>query len=157
MRAYRNRAEPFRVGYQLPAVVVHDAGGGAHGLEDYYRPDIYTAVVAFWPACASCVAEAQVWQRLDSAFRSRLQVIALADTPDLSLVDEFRSKGGMRIPLLRIDEATRRRLLAISSPTIYVVDWEGRVVFSEHGLRATSRLEAWLQSDPVDFDLVEGR
>ncbi len=73
--------------------------------------------------------------------------MAIASTPDRSFVDDLTKAAGLTFGLFRADEALRKELSAAETPTVYVVDWEFRVLFSSAGDSATDEMEAWL-SDP---------
>lgn len=125
---------------QFDRAVVHGSDGGAVPLNVITRRSGEQAMIVFNAQCSSCLAEAEVWDRLERAKPGFLIVVAF--TADTSFVTYFRRKARVSFDVWRCDEGLIKSLRLRGLPSIIVFK-NGRVMFADHGVEATAHLIDW--------------
>lgn len=146
---FADKPTPWPVGFQLPNGVVHENRGAAFQFADVIDRSGHTVVAIVTPGCATCIAEAAVWQEIAEQWEGRgLSMVAIVVTPDPNFITSLRTSSRAEFPMYRTGEEFRKRMRSWNSPTIYVVDFEGRVIFQNDGPGATGSVERWLADEP---------
>lgn len=136
--------ELLKLGEQLPNPIVHYEDGTARPLRDVTGRSGFATVVVFNTSCGSCAGEAIVWRDLGQKYRKAGRVIAIATTPDRGFVKSIAGDDPGGLTLLRGGKEVVGSLKATGSPTIYVTDGTGKIVFAATGDKATASVREWL-------------
>lgn len=120
--------QPLAPEFSLPGT-----NGRMYRLADYRGKPLILNFWATW--CPSCLAEMPSLQRAhDALARDGIPVIAINVGEDAEMVVEFVQQMPVQFPLpLDQNSAIARSYPLIGLPTTFVIDAEGRLVFSATG------------------------
>lgn len=130
----------LQVGEGLPRAVVHTMDRNSVWLQSLIDEDGPTYIVFFQFGCASCEAEAVVWDSLARNLHQQYAVRLIVCGASLAQVQTFRTRTAFRSGMWLCDTSTKIALHAEVTPTIYEVDGVGRVLSAERGPSATGAM-----------------
>ena len=136
---------PAQKGTVLPDAVVYSEDGTARPYSAFMRQATPASLVVFNAVCSSCTAEAMVWDSLAADLAGRMSILAIACTPDRAFGSNLRASSRLSIDILRCDDSFPRTVGATGLPTVYVINSERRVIFSDAGPSATANLVKYLR------------
>ena len=138
------KEESVQIGQPAPEIAAFDLQGNKASLSDWQGK---TVLINFWSeTCGACIAELRTLQQWAEKYPNQVQLIAMNIDGEKADTQAIVTKRQLTLPVFKDQmKITAERYQLIGTPTSFVIDPNGKVIYKFEGLISENNLQRLFQ------------
>ena len=138
------KEESVQIGQPAPEIAAFDLQGNKASLRDWQGK---TVLINFWSeTCGACIAELRTLQQWAEKYPNQVQLIAMNIDGEKADTQAIVTKRQLTLPVFKDQmKITAERYQLVGTPTSFVIDPNGKVIYKFEGLISENDLQRLFQ------------
>jgi resA len=138
------KEESAQIGQPAPEIAAFDLQGNKASLSDCQGK---TVLINFWSeTCGACIAELRTLQQWAEKYPNQVQLIAMNIDGEKADTQAIVTKRQLTLPVFKDQmKITAERYQLVGTPTSFVIDPNGKVIYKFEGLISENDLQRLFQ------------
>ena len=134
------KEESVQIGQPAPEIAAFDLQGNKASLSDWQGK---TVLINFWSeTCGACIAELRTLQQWAEKYPNQVQLIAMNIDGEKADTQAIVTKRQLTLPIFKDQmKITAERYQLVGTPTSFVIDPSGKVIYKFEGLLPEEKLQ----------------
>ena len=134
------KEESVQIGQPAPEIAAFDLQGNKASLSDWQGK---TVLINFWTEpCGACIAELKTLQQWAEKYPNQVQLIAMNIDGEKADTQAIVTKRQLTLPIFKDQmKITAERYQLVGTPTSFVIDPSGKVIYKFEGLLPEEELQ----------------
>ena len=134
------KEESVQIGQPAPEIAAFDLQGNKASLSDWQGK---TVLINFWSeTCGACIAELRTLQQWAEKYPNQVQLIAMNIDGEKADTQAIVTKRQLTLPIFKDQmKITAERYQLVGTPTSFVIDPSGKVIYKFEGLLPKEELQ----------------
>ena len=134
------KEESAQIGQPAPEIAAFDLQGNKASLSDWQGK---TVLINFWSeTCGACIAELRTLQQWAEKYPNQVQLIAMNIDGEKADTLAIVTKRQLTLPIFKDQmKITAERYQLVGTPTSFVIDPSGKVIYKFEGLLPEEELQ----------------
>ena len=134
------KEESAQIGQPAPEIAAFDLQGNKATLSDWQGK---TVLINFWSeTCGACIAELRTLQQWAEKYPNQVQLIAMNIDGEKADTQAIVTKRQLTLPIFKDQmKITAERYQLVGTPTSFVIDPSGKVIYKFEGLLPEEELQ----------------
>ena len=134
------KEESVQIGQPAPEIAAFDLQGNKASLSDWQGK---TVLINFWSeTCGACIAELKTLQQWAEKYPNQVQLIAMNIDGEKADTQAIVTKRQLTLPIFKDQmKITAERYQLVGTPTSFVIDPSGKVIYKFEGLLPEEELQ----------------
>lgn len=134
------KEESVQIGQPAPEIAAFDLQGNKASLSDWQGK---TVLINFWSeTCGACIAELRTLQQWAEKYPNQVQLIAMNIDGEKADTQAIVTKRQLTLPIFKDQmKITAERYQLVGTPTSFVIDPSGKVIYKFEGLLPEEELQ----------------
>ena len=134
------KEESAQIGQPAPEIAAFDLQGNKASLSDWQGK---TVLINFWSeTCGACIAELRTLQQWAEKSPNQVQLIAMNIDGEKADTQAIVTKRQLTLPIFKDQmKITAERYQLVGTPTSFVIDPSGKVIYKFEGLLPEEELQ----------------
>ena len=134
------KEESAQIGQPAPEIAAFDLQGNKASLSDWQGK---TVLINFWSeTCGACIAELRTLQQWAEKYPNQVQLIAMNIDGEKADTQAIVTKRQLTLPIFKDQmKITAERYQLVGTPTSFVIDPSGKVIYKFEGLLPEEELQ----------------
>ena len=132
--------ESAQIGQPAPEIAAFDLQGNKASLSDWQGK---TVLINFWSeTCGACIAELRTLQQWAEKYPNQVQLVAMNIDGEKTDTQAIVTKRQLTLPIFKDQmKITAERYQLVGTPTSFVIDPSGKVIYKFEGLLPEEELQ----------------
>lgn len=134
------KEESAQIGQPAPEIAAFDLQGNKASLSDWQGK---TVLINFWSeTCGACISELRTLQQWAEKYPNQVQLIAMNIDGEKADTQAIVTKRQLSLPIFKDQmKITAERYQLVGTPTSFVIDPSGKVIYKFEGLLPEEELQ----------------
>ena len=134
------KEESVQIGQPAPEIAAFDLQGNKASLSDWQGK---TVLINFWSeTCGACIAELRTLQQWVEKYPNQVQLVAMNIDGEKTDTQAIVTKRQLTLPIFKDQmKITAERYQLVGTPTSFVIDPSGKVIYKFEGLLPEEELQ----------------
>lgn len=134
------KEESAQIGQPAPEIAAFDLQGNKASLSDWQGK---TVLINFWSeTCGACIAELRILQQWAEKYPNQVQLVAMNIDGEKADTQAIVTKRQLTLPIFKDQmKITAERYQLVGTPTSFVIDPSGKVIYKFEGLLPEEELQ----------------
>lgn len=134
------KEESVQIGQPAPEIAAFDLQGNKASLSDWQGK---TVLINFWSeTCGACIAELRTLQQWAEKYPNQVQLVAMNIVGEKADTQAIVTKRQLTLPIFKDQmKITAERYQLVGTPTSFVIDPSGKVIYKFEGLLPKEELQ----------------
>ena len=134
------KEESAQIGQPAPEIAAFDLQGNKATLSDWQGK---TVLINFWSeTCGACIAELRTLQQWAEKYPNQVQLVAMNIDGEKADTQAIVTKRQLTLPIFKDQmKITAERYQLVGTPTSFVIDPSGKVIYKFEGLLPEEELQ----------------
>ena len=134
------KEESVQIGQPAPEIAAFDLQGNKASLSDWQGK---TVLINFWSeTCGACIAELRTLQQWAEKYPNQVQLVAMNIDGEKADTLAIVTKRQLTLPVFKDQmKITAERYQLVGTPTSFVIDPSGKVIYKFEGLLPEEELQ----------------
>ena len=134
------KEESVQIGQPAPEIAAFDLQGNKASLSDWQGK---TVLINFWSeTCGACIAELRTLQQWAEKYPNQVQLVAMNIDGEKADTQAIVTKRQLTLPIFKDQmKITAERYQLVGTPTPFVIDPSGKVIYKFEGLLPEEELQ----------------
>lgn len=134
------KEESVQIGQPAPEIAAFDLQGNKASLSDWQGK---TVLINFWSeTCGACIAELRTLQQWAEKYPNQVQLVAMNIDGEKTDTQAIVTKRQLTLPIFKDQmKITAERYQLVGTPTSFVIDPSGKVIYKFEGLLPEEELQ----------------
>ena len=134
------KEESAEIGQPAPEIAAFDLQGNKASLSDWQDK---TVLINFWSeTCGACIAELRTLQQWEEKYPNQVQLVAMNIDGEKADTQAIVTKRQLTLPIFKDQmKITAERYQLVGTPTSFVIDPSGKVIYKFEGLLPEEELQ----------------
>ena len=134
------KEESAKIGQPAPEIAAFDLQGNKASLSDWQGK---TVLINFWSeTCGACIAELRTLQQWAEKYPNQVQLVAMNIDGEKADTQAIVTKRQLTLPIFKDQmKITAERYQLVGTPTSFVIDPSGKVIYKFEGLLPEEELQ----------------
>ena len=134
------KEESAQIGQPAPEIAAFDLQGNKASLSDWQGK---TVLINFWSeTCGACIAELRTLQQWAEKYPNQVQLVAMNIDGEKADTQAIVTKRHLTLPVFKDQmKITAERYQLVGTPTSFVIDPSGKVIYKFEGLLPEEELQ----------------
>lgn len=134
------KEESVQIGQPAPEIAAFDLQGNKASLSDWQGK---TVLINFWSeTCGACIAELRTLQQWAEKYPNQVQLVAMNIDGEKADTQAIVTKRQLTLPIFKDQmKITAERYQLVGTPTSFVIDPSGKVIYKFEGLLPEEELQ----------------
>lgn len=134
------KEESAEIGQPAPEIAAFDLQGNKASLSDWQGK---TVLINFWSeTCGACIAELRTLQQWEEKYPNQVQLVAMNIDGEKADTQAIVTKRQLTLPIFKDQmKITAERYQLVGTPTSFVIDPSGKVIYKFEGLLPEEELQ----------------
>ena len=134
------KEESVQIGQPAPELAAFDLQGNAASVSDWQGK---TVLINFWSeTCGACIAELRTLQQWAEKYPNQVQLVAMNIDGEKADTQAIVTKRQLTLPIFKDQmKITAERYQLVGTPTSFVIDPSGKVIYKFEGLLPEEELQ----------------
>ena len=134
------KEESVQIGQPAPEIAAFDLQGNKASLSDWQGK---TVLINFWSeTCGACIAELRTLQQWAETYPNQVQLVAMNIDGEKADTQAIVTKRQLTLPIFKDQmKITAERYQLVGTPTSFVIDPSGKVIYKFEGLLPEEELQ----------------
>lgn len=134
------KEESAQIGQPAPEIAAFDLQGNKASLSDWQGK---TVLINFWSeTCGACIAELRTLQQWEEKYPNQVQLVAMNIDGEKADTQAIVTKRQLTLPIFKDQmKITAERYQLVGTPTSFVIDPSGKVIYKFEGLLPEEELQ----------------
>ena len=134
------KEESVQIGQPAPEIAAFDLQGNKASLSDWQGK---TVLINFWSeTCGACIAELRTLQQWAEKYPNQVQLVAMNIDGEKADTQAIVTKRQLTLPIFKDQmKMTAERYQLVGTPTSFVIDPSGKVIYKFEGLLPEEELQ----------------
>ena len=134
------KEESAQIGQPAPEIAAFDLQGNKASLRDWQGK---TVLINFWSeTCGACIAELRTLQQWAEKYPNQVQLVAMNIDGEKADTQAIVTKRQLTLPIFKDQmKITAERYQLVGTPTSFVIDPSGKVIYKFEGLLPEEELQ----------------
>ena len=134
------KEESVQIGQPAPEMAAFDLQGNKASLSDWQGK---TVLINFWSeTCGACIAELRTLQQWAEKYPNQVQLVAMNIDGEKADTQAIVTKRQLTLPIFKDQmKITAERYQLVGTPTSFVIDPSGKVIYKFEGLLPEEELQ----------------
>jgi len=134
------KEESAQIGQPAPEIAAFDLQGNKASLSDWQGK---TVLINFWSeTCGACIAELRTLQQWAEKYPNQVQLVAMNIDGEKTDTQTIVTKRQLTLPIFKDQmKITAERYQLVGTPTSFVIDPSGKVIYKFEGLLPEEELQ----------------
>ena len=134
------KEESVQIGQPAPEIAAFDLQGNKASLSDWQGK---TVLINFWSeTCGACIAELRTLQQWAEKYPNQVQLVAMNIDGEKTDTQAIVTKRQLTLPIFKDQmKITAERYQLVGTPTSFVIDPSGKVIYKFEGLLPKEELQ----------------
>lgn len=134
------KEESAQIGEPAPEIAAFDLQGNKASLSDWQGK---TVLINFWSeTCGACIAELRTLQQWAEKYPNQVQLVAMNIDGEKADTQAIVTKRQLTLPIFKDQmKITAERYQLVGTPTSFVIDPSGKVIYKFEGLLPKEELQ----------------
>ena len=134
------KEESVQIGQPAPEIAAFDLQGHKASLSDWQGK---TVLINFWSeTCGACIAELRTLQQWAEKYPNQVQLVAMNIDGEKADTQAIVTKRQLTLPIFKDQmKITAERYQLVGTPTSFVIDPSGKVIYKFEGLLPEEELQ----------------
>ena len=134
------KEESVQIGQPAPEIAAFDLQGNKASLSDWQGK---TVLINFWSeTCGACITELKTLQQWAEKYPNQVQLIAMNIDGEKADTQAIVTKRQLTLPIFKDQmKITAERYQLVGTPTSFVIDPSGKVIYKFEGLLPEEELQ----------------
>lgn len=134
------KEESVQIGQPAPEIAAFDLQGNKASLSDWQGK---TVLINFWSeTCGACIAELRTLQQWAEKYPNQVQLVAMNIDGEKADTQAIVTKRQLTLPIFKDQmKITAERYQLVGTPTSFVIDPSGKVIYKFEGLLPKEELQ----------------
>ena len=134
------KEESAQIGQPAPEIAAFDLQGNKVSLSDWQGK---TVLINFWSeTCGACIAELRILQQWAEKYPNQVQLVAMNIDGEKADTLAIVTKRQLTLPVFKDQmKITAERYQLVGTPTSFVIDPSGKVIYKFEGLLPEEELQ----------------
>ena len=134
------KEESAQIGQPAPEIAAFDLQGNKASLSDWQGK---TVLINFWSeTCGACIAELRTLQQWAEKYPNQVQLVAMNIDGEKADTQAIVTKRQLTLPIFKDQmKITAERYQLVGTPTSFVIDPSGKVIYKFEGLLPEEELQ----------------
>ena len=134
------KEESAQIGQPAPEIAAFDLQGNKATLSDWQDK---TVLINFWSeTCGACIAELRTLQQWAEKYPNQVQLVAMNIDGEKADTQAIVTKRQLTLPIFKDQmKITAERYQLVGTPTSFVIDPSGKVIYKFEGLLPEEELQ----------------
>ena len=134
------KEESAQIGQPAPEIAAFDLQGNKASLSDWQGK---TVLINFWSeTCGACIAELRTLQQWAEKYPNQVQLVAMNIDGEKTDTQAIVTKRQLTLPIFKDQmKITAERYQLVGTPTSFVIDPSGKVIYKFEGLLPEEELQ----------------
>ena len=134
------KEESAQIGQPAPEIAAFDLQGNKASLSDWQGK---TVLINFWSeTCGACIAELRTLQQWEETYPNQVQLVAMNIDGEKADTQAIVTKRQLTLPIFKDQmKITAERYQLVGTPTSFVIDPSGKVIYKFEGLLPEEELQ----------------
>ena len=134
------KEESAQIGQPAPEIAAFDLQGNKASLSDWQGK---TVLINFWSeTCGACITELRTLQQWAEKYPNQVQLIAMNIDGEKADTQAIVTKRQLTLPIFKDQmKITAERYQLVGTPTSFVIDPSGKVIYKFEGLLPEEELQ----------------
>ncbi|MFC2544035.1 MAG: TlpA family protein disulfide reductase [Aggregatibacter sp.] len=134
------KEESAQIGQPAPEIAAFDLQGNKVSLSDWQGK---TVLINFWSeTCGACIAELRILQQWAEKYPNQVQLVAMNIDGEKADTQAIVTKRQLTLPIFKDQmKITAERYQLVGTPTSFVIDPSGKVIYKFEGLLPEEELQ----------------
>lgn len=134
------KEESAQIGQPAPEIAAFDLQGNKASLSDWQGK---TVLINFWSeTCGACIAELRTLQQWVEKYPNQVQLVAMNIDGEKADTQAIVTKRQLTLPIFKDQmKITAERYQLVGTPTSFVIDPSGKVIYKFEGLLPEEELQ----------------
>ena len=134
------KEESAQIGQPAPEIAAFDLQGNKASLSDWQGK---TVLINFWSeTCGACIAELRTLQQWAEKYPNQVQLVAMNIDGEKADTLAIVTKRQLTLPIFKDQmKITAERYQLVGTPTSFVIDPSGKVIYKFEGLLPEEELQ----------------
>ena len=134
------KEESAQIGQPAPEIAAFDLQGNKATLSDWQGK---TVLINFWSeTCGACIAELRTLQQWAEKYPKQVQLVAMNIDGEKADTQAIVTKRQLTLPIFKDQmKITAERYQLVGTPTSFVIDPSGKVIYKFEGLLPEEELQ----------------
>ena len=134
------KEESAQIGQPAPEIAAFDLQGNKVSLSDWQGK---TVLINFWSeTCGACIAELRILQQWAEKYPKQVQLVAMNIDGEKADTQAIVTKRQLTLPIFKDQmKLTAERYQLVGTPTSFVIDPSGKVIYKFEGLLPEEELQ----------------
>ena len=134
------KEESVQSGQPAPEIAAFDLQGNKASLSDWQGK---TVLINFWSeTCGACIAELRTLQQWAEKYPNQVQLVAMNIDGEKADTQAIVTKRQLTLPIFKDQmKITAERYQLVGTPTSFVIDPSGKVIYKFEGLLPEEELQ----------------
>ena len=134
------KEESVQIGQPAPEIAAFDLQGNKVSLSDWQGK---TVLINFWSeTCGACIAELRILQQWAEKYPNQVQLVAMNIDGEKADTQAIVTKRQLTLPIFKDQmKITAERYQLVGTPTSFVIDPSGKVIYKFEGLLPEEELQ----------------
>ena len=134
------KEESAQIGQPAPEIAAFDLQGNKASLSDWQGK---TVLINFWSeTCGACIAELRTLQQWAEKYPNQVQLVAMNIDGEKTDTQTIVTKRHLTLPIFKDQmKITAERYQLVGTPTSFVIDPSGKVIYKFEGLLPEEELQ----------------
>jgi len=134
------KEESAQIGQPAPEIAAFDLQGNKASLSDWQGK---TVLINFWSeTCGACIAELRTLQQWAEKYPNQVQLVAMNIDGEKTDTQAIVTKRQLTLPIFKDQmKITAERYQLVGTPTSFVIDPSGKVIYKFDGLLPEEELQ----------------
>ncbi len=134
------KEESAQIGQPAPEIAAFDLQGNKASLSDWQGK---TVLINFWSeTCGACITELRTLQQWAEKYPNQVQLVAMNIDGEKADTQAIVTKRQLTLPIFKDQmKITAERYQLVGTPTSFVIDPSGKVIYKFEGLLPEEELQ----------------
>ena len=134
------KEESVQIGQPAPEIAAFDLQGNKASLSDWQGK---TVLINFWSeTCGACIAKLRTLQQWAEKYPNQVQLVAMNIDGEKADTQAIVTKRQLTLPIFKDQmKITAERYQLVGTPTSFVIDPSGKVIYKFEGLLPEEELQ----------------
>ena len=134
------KEESAQIGQPAPEIAAFDLQGNKASLSDWQGK---TVLINFWSeTCGACITELRTLQQWAEKYPNQVQLVAMNIDGEKTDTQTIVTKRQLTLPIFKDQmKITAERYQLVGTPTSFVIDPSGKVIYKFEGLLPEEELQ----------------
>ena len=134
------KEESVQIGQPAPEIAAFDLQGNKASLSDWQGK---TVLINFWSeTCGACITELRTLQQWAEKYPNQVQLVAMNIDGEKADTQAIVTKRQLTLPIFKDQmKITAERYQLVGTPTSFVIDPSGKVIYKFEGLLPEEELQ----------------